>query len=55
METEAFGQARIVAAVRARLEELMPEPLERVLERQQRQRDQVAARLGELTNGDGDD
>ena len=36
VETEAFGQANIVAALRARLDELMPEPLADVLERQER-------------------
>ena len=45
VETEAFGQSNIVAALRARLEELMPEPLDAVLERQQQQRDQVAELL----------
>jgi hypothetical protein len=48
VETEAFGQANIVAALRDRLDELMPEPLDRVLERQTRQRDHVAERLREL-------
>jgi hypothetical protein len=48
VETEAFGQANIVAALRARLDELMPEPLDDVLERQQQQRDQVAERLRRL-------
>jgi hypothetical protein len=44
VETEAFGQARITAAVRARLDELMPEPLDAVLEREARQRVPVAER-----------
>lgn len=48
VETEAFGQARIVAAVRDRLDELMPEPLDDVLERQARQREQVAEQLRQL-------
>jgi hypothetical protein len=48
VETEAFGQARIVAALRDRLDALMPEPLEDVLERQARQRVEVAERLREL-------
>jgi hypothetical protein len=45
VETEAFGQARIVAAVRARLDDLMPEPLADVLERQEQQRGHVAQQL----------
>jgi hypothetical protein len=47
VETEAFGQANIVATVRDRLDELMPEPLTAVLEREDRQRDRVAERLAE--------
>ena len=45
VETEALGQSNIVAAVRTRLDELMPEPIERVLERQERERAQVAEQL----------
>ena len=45
VETEAFGQARIVAAVRNRLDELMPEPIGDVLERHERQRTSVAEQL----------
>jgi hypothetical protein len=45
VETEAFGQAAIVAAVRARLDELLPEPLEDVLVREEQQRAEVAERL----------
>jgi hypothetical protein len=45
VETEAFGQANIIAALRDRLDELMPEPLDGVLEREQQQREQVAERL----------
>jgi hypothetical protein len=45
VETEAFGQANIVAALRSRLDELMPEPLGAVLERQDHQREQVAEQL----------
>lgn len=45
VETEAFGQANIVAALQSRLDELMPEPMADVLERQQRQRAQVAEQL----------
>jgi hypothetical protein len=48
VETEAFGQANIVEAVRARLDELLPEPIDNVLEREQQQRADVAARLREL-------
>lgn len=47
-ETEALGQARIVAALRARLDELMPEPIDDVLERQALQRTQVAEQLRQL-------
>jgi hypothetical protein len=42
IETEAFGQARIVEALRTRLDALMPEPIGDVLERQEQQRAQVA-------------
>jgi hypothetical protein len=45
VETEAFGQAAIVAAVQARLDALMPEPLEDVLVREARERAEVAERL----------
>ena len=48
VETEAFGQANIVAALRARLDELMPEPIGDVHEREARQRAQVAERLRSL-------
>jgi hypothetical protein len=48
VETEALGQARIVAAMRARLDELMPEPLGDVLEREQVQRAEVADQLRRL-------
>ncbi len=48
VETEALGQARIVAAVRGRLDELLPESLETVLDRQGRQRAQVAEQLRQL-------
>ena len=44
-ETEAFGQANIVAAVRGRLDDLMLEPLDDVLEREERQRAEVAELL----------
>jgi hypothetical protein len=52
VETEALGQARIVAAVVARLDELMPEPIEDVLERQRRERAEVAERLRRLADED---
>ncbi len=45
VETEALGQARIVRLLTARLEELAPEPLEEVLEREERQRVLVRERL----------
>ena len=45
VETEALGQAEIVAAVRARLDELMPEPIGDVRVREQRQRAEVAEQL----------
>ncbi len=48
VETEALGQKFIVDAVRTRLDELMPEPIADVLERQERQRAEVAARLREM-------
>jgi hypothetical protein len=48
VETEVLGQARIVAALRARLDELMPEPIDDVLERQALQRTQVAEQLRQL-------
>lgn len=51
VETEALGQARIVAVVRARLDELLPEPLTDVLERQRRQRTEVADQLRRIAEG----
>jgi hypothetical protein len=48
VETEALGQARIVAALRTRLDELMPEPLGDVLEREEQQRAEVAEQLRRL-------
>ena len=45
VETEAFGQARIVATVQARLDKLMPEPLDDVLEREEAQRAEVVEQL----------
>jgi hypothetical protein len=48
VETEAFGQARIVAAVRARLDQLMPEPLDNVFQRERAQRAEVTEQLRSL-------
>jgi hypothetical protein len=45
VETEALRQRVIVALVRARLDALLPEPLEHVLVRERRQRTQVAELL----------
>lgn len=42
VETEALGQGVIVSLLRARLDELMPEPIGDVRERQERQRVEVA-------------
>jgi hypothetical protein len=42
VETEALGQARIVAIVRDRLEELLPEPLADVHEREEAEREEIA-------------
>ena len=46
VETEALGQALIVSLVTDRLDELLPEPLDDVLERTASQRAEMAARLG---------
>jgi hypothetical protein len=46
VETEALRQTVLMDILRARLDELLPEPLERVLERERRQRRQIAALLG---------
>lgn len=45
VETETLGQARIVDLLRDRLDELMPEPIDDVLERQTVQREDVAEQL----------
>jgi hypothetical protein len=45
VETEAISQRVLIDLLRARLDELLPEPLSRVLEREQRQRKRVAASL----------
>jgi len=47
VETEALGQPRIIALLRARLEELMPEARRRkVLERQERERRTIGRKMG---------
>ena len=48
VETEAFGQRNIVNTLRIRLDELMPEPLDDVLERQRIERAEVIAHLHEM-------
>ena len=48
VETEALGQGVIVGMLRTRLDELMPEPLDDVLEREQAQRAEVAEQLRRL-------
>lgn len=50
-ETEALGQTTVTALVREALNELLPEPLDRVLERELAQRKAVAAFLA-ARNGD---
>jgi hypothetical protein len=45
VETEAISQRVLIDLLRARLDELLPEPLSRVPEREQRQRQRVAALL----------
>ena len=45
VETEALSQREIVAAVVARLDDLLPEPLGNVLERERAQRAAVAEQL----------
>ena len=51
VETEALGQARIVGLLVDRLDELMPEPIDNVLERERSQRAHVADRLRDLNAG----
>jgi hypothetical protein len=46
IETEALSQSIIVGLVRSRLEELVPEPLADVLEREQQQRAPLLADEG---------
>jgi hypothetical protein len=43
VETEALRQTVLIEILRARLDALLPEPLSRVLEREQRQRKRLAA------------
>ena len=45
VETEAISQRVLIDLLRARLDGLLPEPLSRVLEREKRQRRQIAAAL----------
>jgi hypothetical protein len=47
VETEAYGQRRIASTLRARLDQLLPEPLADVLVREQREREELAAKLRE--------
>lgn len=51
VETEALGQAAIQELVNSRLDELLPEPLDNVQERERAQRDRVAASLAALACG----
>ena len=46
VETEALRQTVLMDILRARLDELLPEPLTRVLERERRQRIRIATTLG---------
>jgi hypothetical protein len=45
VETEALRQTVLIEILRARLDALLPEPLSRVLEREQSQRKRLAALL----------
>ena len=47
VETEALGQARIIDIVRSALEELLPEPLEHVHEREEAEREEIEDLLRE--------
>ena len=49
VETEALGQGLIVSLLRTRLDELIPEPIDAILERQEQQRAQVAEQLRDLS------
>jgi len=55
VETEALRQQVIVSIVRERLDELLPEPLERVQVRERRERQQVAAALTAWTETPGEE
>ncbi len=50
-ETEALGQTTVTALMRAALDELLPEPLDDVLEREQAERELWAARLARWNGG----
>ena len=52
VETEALGQGRVLALVRAALDELLPEPIDDVLERERQQREEVAELLDSLDDDD---
>ena len=52
-EVEALGQARVIAIVRAALDEMLPEPLADVREREARQREAEAAALGRVDGRGG--
>ena len=51
VETEALSQTVIVEIVRDRLDELLPEPLNRVQERAERQRTKIRRALHKLNGG----
>ena len=55
VETEALGQARIIEALRSRLNELMPEPIDEVIAREDQQRDEVRRRLRDLIGNDDEE
>lgn len=55
IETEALGQRLIVDLLRDRLNELMPEPIADIIERQTQQREEVAETLEELDGTGTDD
>ncbi len=49
VETEALGQSEIVAIVRGQLDDLLPEPIGDVLERERQDREHVTSLLAEIT------
>ncbi len=53
-EAEALGQAGLIKLVRATLDSLLPQPLQRVQERETAQREQLRALLDGWRNGGGD-